>query len=156
MKARFIIATLAVAGLIIGATVNAEDKAKKDPLAGIKCPVSGKKINPEAKVAYKDGHVYFCCEGCPNAFKAKTDKFAAKANHQLVATGQYVEKVCPLTGRKLNPATKIKIAGVPVCFCCNGCKGKASKAEGDAQIDLVFGDKPFAKGFEKAKKKGAE
>jgi YHS domain-containing protein len=149
MKARLFVAALAVAGLIVGASLNGEDKA--DPLAGVKCPVSGKKINPEAKVEYKEGHVYFCCEGCPAAFKEDTAKFATKANHQLVATGQYTEKVCPITGNKLNAETAIDLGGAKVAFCCNNCKGKVEKAEGDAKLELVFSDKAFEKGFEKAK-----
>jgi YHS domain-containing protein len=149
MKARMLIAAMAMFGLIVAASINAEDKA--DPLAGLKCPVSGKKINPEAKVEYKEGHVYFCCEGCPGAFKDNTAKFATKANMQLVASGQYKEAACPIAGKKLNPATAINVGGVEVSFCCNGCKGKVEKAEGDAQLDLVFSDAAFAKGFEKAK-----
>jgi hypothetical protein len=149
MKARMLVAALAMFGLIVAASINAEDKA--DPLAALKCPVSGKKINPEAKVAYKDGSVYLCCQNCPKAFEANTAKFAAKANHQLVASGQYTAKACPIAGRKINPETAIDVAGVKVAFCCNNCKGKAEKAEGDAQVDLIFNDVAFAKGFEKAK-----
>ena len=148
MKARMLVAALAMFGLIVAASLNAEDKA--DPLAGLKCPVSGKAINPEAKVAYKDGNVYLCCNNCPKPFAANTAKFAAKANHQLVASGQYVEKACPFSGEKLNAETAVDVAGVKVAFCCEKCQGKVEKAEGDAQIDLVFNDAAFAKGFEKA------
>jgi YHS domain-containing protein len=42
------------------------------------CPVSGKPINPLASVEYKGEKVYFCCENCPNAFKANPEKFLAK------------------------------------------------------------------------------
>jgi hypothetical protein len=94
-----------------------------------------------------------CCPGCPGAFEKNTSKYAAKANHQLVLTGQAKQVECPLTGGKLNPDTAIEVCGTKVSFCCNGCKGKVAKAEGDAQIALVFGDKAFEKGFKvKAKK----
>ena len=43
-----------------------------------KCPISGKPINPEASVEYKDEKVYFCCPGCPDAFNADPEKFVAK------------------------------------------------------------------------------
>jgi YHS domain-containing protein len=43
-----------------------------------KCPISGKPINPEASVEYKDEKVYFCCPGCPAAFEAEPEKFVAK------------------------------------------------------------------------------
>jgi YHS domain-containing protein len=44
----------------------------------VKCPVSGKPINPQASLEHDGKKVYFCCEGCPNAFKADPDKYLAK------------------------------------------------------------------------------
>jgi hypothetical protein len=57
-----------------------------------------------------------------------------------------------------DPKVSVIVDGVKVAFCCGGCKGKASKVEGDEQIALVFGDKAFDKGFKakKAKKKNKE
>jgi YHS domain-containing protein len=43
-----------------------------------KCPVSGKPINPEYTVEYKEKKVYFCCPNCPKAFEADPAKFIAK------------------------------------------------------------------------------
>lgn len=43
-----------------------------------KCPVSGKPINAEYAVTYKDEKVYFCCPNCPKAFEANPAKFEAK------------------------------------------------------------------------------
>ncbi len=113
-----------------------------------KCPVSGRPAIESEAVAYKGGKVYFCCPNCPGAFEKDTAKFAAKANHQLVGTKQAVEKKCPLAGRPLNPDTAIDVQGVKVAFCCNNCKGKATAAEGDEQITLIFNDAAFEKGFE--------
>lgn len=42
-----------------------------------KCPVSGKPINIAQKTDYNGKTVYFCCGGCPAAFKADPEKFAA-------------------------------------------------------------------------------
>ena len=42
------------------------------------CPVSGKPINPQASVEHKGEKVYFCCPGCPAAFRADPEKFIAK------------------------------------------------------------------------------
>ena len=151
MKMHAMLALAACLALGLGSALLAEDNEAKDPLAVAKCPVSGKAVKADAAVAYKEGKVYFCCNGCPEAFKKDTAKFASKANQQLAATGQYTEAKCPLTGAKLNPETKISIAGADVAFCCNGCKGKATKLEGAEQIDFVFNDKAFAKGFVPAK-----
>ncbi len=142
MKARLIV--FSAAALLTCATVYAADVK----LEGILCPVSGKAVKAESSVDYKGGKVYFCCDKCPAAFEKDTAKFATKANMQLVATGQAKQVKCPITGKELNPATEIKVDGVPVTLCCNNCKGKVSKAEGDEQLNLVFGDDAFKKGFE--------
>ena len=44
----------------------------------VKCPVSGKPINPQESVEYHGKKVYFCCPNCPAAFKANPEKFVAK------------------------------------------------------------------------------
>lgn len=147
MKKRAVI-SLAIATLLT-ATLYAADKVNLDKA---KCPVSGEKVDADTGVDYKGAKVYFCCEKCPNAFAKDKAKFAAKANMQLVATGQAKEIKCPFTGKDLNPETKISVAGTDVCFCCNNCKGSASKLKGDEQIEKVFGDKAFEKGFEVVKK----
>lgn len=120
-----------------------------------KCPVSGKDAVKDQSAEYKGAKVYFCCPGCPDPFKADTAKYAAKANLQLVASGQATQAKCPLLGKPVNAAQTVEVSGVKVSFCCGNCKGKAAGASGDAQIDLVFADGPFTKGFEvkKAQKK---
>ena len=122
-------------------------------LEGIKCPVSGQPVKEGTDVAYKGAKVFFCCNDCPKAFEKDTAKFASKANQQLVATGQAKEVKCPIAGKDLNPATAIDVAGTKVAFCCNGCKGKALAAKGDEQLNLVFSDDAFKKGFEVKKDK---
>lgn len=78
------LAALVAVAACLTLSLQAEDKeAKFEP----KCPVSGKKAIEAQAVDYKGGKVYFCCPGCPPAFKKDTAKFAAKANHQLVGTG---------------------------------------------------------------------
>lgn len=126
-----------------------DDKAKPEA----RCPVSGKPISMEHALAYKGAKVYFCCPNCPGAFKGNTAKFAAKANHQLVQTGQAKPTgKCPLTGRPIDKSKTVDVAGVTVAFCCPNCQGKAAGASGDEQISLVFSDKAFAKGFAVPKK----
>ena len=105
-------------------------------------------------VAYKGAKVYFCCGGCKGKFSKDAKCRAAnahKANHQLAATGQAQLKKCVFTGKALNTATKIKVAGVTICFCCNNCKGKVVKSKD--KVALAFSDKAFAKGYVIAKKK---
>jgi hypothetical protein len=128
------------------------EEAKKEFKAT--CPVAKTKAAKEDKSAeYRGAKVYFCCGGCPDAFKKDTAKFATRANMQLVETAQAKQVKCPLSGGDLNADTKIKVGDAEVAFCCNNCKGKVEKATGDDQLALVYSDKAFDKGFkvEKAK-----
>jgi YHS domain-containing protein len=137
------LAMLAV-GTFVGTSVAFEDK---NPLEGVMCMMMpNKAIKADKAVDYKEGNVYFCCPGCVKKFGENTEKFAAKANHQLVATKQYKQEACPFSGGKLNADTAIEVGKVKVAFCCNNCKGKAEKMEGDAQVEAVFGKDAFEKG----------
>jgi len=118
--------------------------AEKTPIENVKCPVSAKAVNPAAFVEYNGGKVYFCCNNCPKAFNADPAKFAAKANHQMAQTGELVLVACPISGAKTKPETAIDVQGVSVAFCCPNCKAKVEKAQGDEQLELVFGEKSKA------------
>jgi len=149
MKFRMLLVAFAAVALLASYSLSvAEDKA---PGPDVKCPVSGAKVNPKATVDYNGGKVYFCCEKCPEAFKKDTAKFANKANHQLVQTGQLTQVKCPLTGKDTNPEKTVEVAGVKVGLCCGGCQGKVAKATGDEQLGLVFSDAAVKKGFKAAK-----
>ncbi|MGF1579789.1 MAG: hypothetical protein ACFCD0_10535 [Gemmataceae bacterium] len=113
----------------------------------VMCVVAKRAINKAQFVKFNGGKVYFCCGNCKAKFMANNKKFIAKANHQLVMTGQAVQKKCPYSGRGLNPETKISIAGADVCFCCNNCKGKTVDAKLRKQINMIFNNKSFKKGF---------
>jgi YHS domain-containing protein len=116
----------------------------------VKCVVAGQKDAKAANsVDYKGGKVFFCCQNCPKAFAGDTAKFAASANHQLVATGQAKQVACPFSGEATDSSTKIKVAGAEVCFCCDMCKAKAEESK--EQIALIFSDKAFDKGFKVGK-----
>ena len=148
MKTRFALAALLLAAVAV-VSLRAAD-ADKDALKDVKCPVSAKAINKDATVEFNGGKVYFCCENCPKAFKADNAKFAAKANHQLVQTGQLVQIACPITGKDVNKDAYSEIEGVKVSYCCNNCKGKVEKADKDEKLKLAFGD--TSKSFKPAKK----
>jgi len=145
------VVTFAAMLLVGGSVLVADEEAGKDQ-AALKCPVSGKPINPEVSVEYGGGTVYLCCAGCAKPLADNPEKFAAKANLQLVRSGQAEQVGCPISGRPVNPDVSTMVAGVEVGFCCGGCKGKVEKAEGDEQVELVFG-KGFDKGYEVSEKK---
>jgi hypothetical protein len=143
-------ALASVAVLFSAAFLVQAEEAKKE--AELKCPVSGAKASKDHTVDHNGGKVAFCCDKCPKAFAADTAKFAAKANEQLVLSGQATQVKCPLTGGAVKAETKTKVAGVEVQFCCNNCKGKVTAAKGDEQLALVLSDAAFKKGFEVKKK----
>ena len=122
-------------------------------LTGIKCIVRGSKAAKESFSSdYKGGKVYFCCNGCKQAFekdqKKEKSETSVLANHQLVLTGQYVQKGCPFSGSPTSDEQTAKVGGVDVAFCCEHCKGKVEAKESLAdKAALVFSDKAFKTGF---------
>lgn len=146
MFKKSVVAIAAIAVVCLAYSANAE---KKEEGAKAVCPVSGKACSPEHSTAYKDGKVCFCCPKCKAAFEADSSKFAVKANLHLVASKQYKQAKCPVTSRPCKAEHAVSVGGIDVALCCPGCKGKVTKAEGDAKLILVFSDKAFAKGFVK-------
>lgn len=141
-KASAFVMTAAL-GLLTAVTAHAGDK--EADLSDAKCPLSGKAVNAATTTDYKGGTVYFCCAGCSGAFEKNPDKYAAKANHQLVVTGQADQVACPLTGRPIDESKSSEIAGVTVSYCCGGCQSKVASAGEKEQVEMVF-----VKGFDKA------
>lgn len=154
MKSRMLLGALGSVA-ILAASLVAADAIKLD---GIKCIMNPKNDAKAAKsVDYKGGKVFFCCDNCPQAFKAKIkagDKLvAAKANAQLVATGQAKQSKCPITGRPCQPGFKVNVAGATVFFCCPNCQGKVADLKGDEQLLTALGDEAFKKAAFKVNKK---
>jgi len=141
MRFRALVSFVAVAAVV---TASIAFAAAKKP-ADCSCPISGQPAKADKSAELDGGKVYFCCGNCQAAFKKAPEEHAAKAHLQMVATGELVQTGCPFNGRDVNPSTVITIGDAEVGFCCNNCKGKAEKAEGDDQIALVFGD--ISKGF---------
>lgn len=148
---RKILSSMFAVAIVASATV----WATEPNLEGVKCVVAPKAASADKSAEYKEGHVYFCCGGCASKFAANTEKFAPKANHQLVSTKQYEQKACPFSGQPVAADKSVKVAGVEVGFCCGNCVKKAAGEEGDKQIAMVFGDKTFVKGFQVKKEKPA-
>jgi YHS domain-containing protein len=120
-------------------------------LTGVKCPVMSKRdVSGEFSVDYRDGKLFFCCKNCPKSFAKDSSKYAAHANQQLVLTGQYAQKACPISGEAVDDDQKSVVNGTEVKFCCENCKQKVDGAADDAaRAEMVFGDKPFEQGFAK-------
>jgi YHS domain-containing protein len=162
---------LSLAILSAAVFVEASDQpAKVEKKTQFYCPVAGM---PEAKscccpggycprmpspsytIEYKGSKIQLCCGLCSKVFKETPAKFAAVANHQLVATGQAAQVHCPTCGEDLVTFTQVSrdVAGVNVMFCSENCCKKMAEANVKDRVELVFGDKAFARGFEIRAKK---
>ena len=138
--------------LVSAILVGGEDPKSKT----ITCVVSGDEINKSdlkdhEHSTYKAGKVYFCCGGCKMDFDESPKKFAAKANFQLVTSGQYTQTACPVNKGKIHTAKakknlkKVTVSGMEVDLCCPGCLKKYNKA--NDKFALIFSDKGYEKGF---------
>lgn len=152
---------LIVPGLIalVALTASISVAASGSSLEGIKCLlVSKKDANKDKAAKWKEGKVYFCCDGCLGKYEkmSKEDKtkHAAAANHQLVATKQYEQKGCPFSGGDIKKGSEIKVNGASIGFCCDNCKAKAEKMKDKDKISKLFGEEAFKKAkFTVVKKK---
>jgi YHS domain-containing protein len=141
MKTRILIAVsaTALAASLLWAGVD---------LTHAKCPVAGGSANADTAVDYKGGKVYFCCGGCDKSFKENLTAYAAKANHQLVVTGQAKQIACPLAGEPVDSQVTAKVDGATVAFCCAHCRESVEALADDAaKIEMLFNDAAFEKGF---------
>jgi len=136
MKTR-LLSFAALAALLLVPVIRAAEKSAD---ADLKCPVSGEPAAKDHAVDFEGGKVYFCCDNCPKSFEKNTAKFAAKAHHQMVMTGQLVETKCPFTGKPLNAEKTVDVDGVKVAFCCANCQKKAAAMAAADQIKKIFTD----------------
>ena len=123
-------------------------------LTGIKCVVEGERAALQsAAVKYKDGMVFLCNDRCVETFKkdlesAADAKFTTKANHQLVLTGQYVQKGCPVTGKPVDEIFSVTVSAVKVGFSCADCRAKITDLKTiEEKVELLFSDAAFEKAF---------
>lgn len=134
------IIVLAVVALLAALVIASDVK-----LGGAKCVVTGEPVNQSVSADYKDGKIYFCCPSCIPTFKKDTAKYATKANHQLVLTGQAKQTSCPISGEPISMDKFVEVNGAKVYFCCDKCKNKVAKAGDDEQMNLAFGDAAWKK-----------
>lgn len=112
------------------------------------CPISGKKLGPDAVDQIYEGRlVRFCCTNCPEAFKKDPKAALAKIDAAVVAAQKptYPLKTCPVSGEEIGKdASMVPVDYVYgtrlVRFCCNGCVKTFNKnpAETMAKIDAAL------------------
>jgi hypothetical protein len=122
------------------------------------CPGGYCPLKPNARhtVAYKGGKLQMCCGKCDKIFKETPAKFAAVANHQLVATRQAKQVKCPMCGKEIGDVERLNVAGISLGFATVDCLQKATNAKVNDRVNLIFGDAPFTRGFSMIKTESAE
>jgi len=135
------------AALLVAVSLSVSANAQQLP-EGTKCFVGGKPAKVEAVADYRGGKVFLCCDHCAETFTKDTEKFATLANHQLVATGQFEQTGCPISGGDVDAEQFVEVSGVKVFMCCDKCKAKVESAASEEEKQkLVFANAAFEKAF---------
>tara|TARA_Y100000766_G_scaffold280515_1_gene290470 strand:- start:320 stop:817 length:498 start_codon:yes stop_codon:yes gene_type:complete len=126
------------------------DESKID---GLKCFIMVRKDVKGKKVFdYKDGKLFLCCSSCVKKMERDPGKYEAKANHQLVYTGQYKQHACPLSGNSItdgSPEFEVDggdLGAVTVRVSSKELVDQLAAMELGEQIKSVFGPEGFEKG----------
>ena len=98
--------------------------AEGQDLTGIKCIVDGTRTcQPEWSQKYLDGDLYFCSGDAAKSFRQQMEASPSsqqalkiRAHHQLLLTGQYVQRVCPVTFRPVHSGVSARIGGLEIAF----------------------------------------
>lgn len=85
------------------------------------CLVMGGKINKKLYTDTQGQRVYFCCAMCQPKFKADPDSFFLKAAADGVVF-ENIQKVCPISGDKIDKKVYSDYEGRRVFFCCRKCR----------------------------------
>ncbi|MEP0775057.1 MAG: hypothetical protein HRF46_11920 [Acidobacteriota bacterium] len=106
------------------------------------CPVSAKAIDRSVFVDHQGQRIFFCCRGCPAAFKADPEKFYAQFARDGVAL-ENIQTSCPVSGEALGghgEATSVSYKGRTVKLCCAACE-KPFVREPEKYLDKLPGEK---------------
>ena len=125
---------------LVPSSVPGADTSYATSLCGVVCVVDPEKsARADQSVRYKDGSIYFSCQAALERYRKNPAQFEAFANHQLVATKQYKQLTCPLSGEDLDEdSVQITVAGVDVVVLCEDCGKELATETRDYQIKMVF------------------
>jgi len=125
------------------------DAARTDAAHGSPavCPVTGDPADARFSISYQGAKLAFASAEARREFRKQPGRFTARANAQLVATGQAEQRKCPIEGRPVVPSLFLNLAGADVAFCCEDCQRQVADAPADRALELVFSDEPFNRAF---------
>src|SRR5204863_1481232 len=82
---------------------------------------------------YEEQKIGFCCDDCKGKFESDPKKYIGKVKEfkkkkasveEISFDGDPINKVCPLSGKDVNPTKTVEYEGQKIGFCCDDCKGK--------------------------------
>jgi YHS domain-containing protein len=137
---------LVVAALALSAAYAAGDGkvSFEDPI-NKKCPITGKEIVSGRSVEYEKQLIGLCCQDCVGKFESDPKKYIGKVKEfkkKKAAVGDIccsetaadpinkeiaadpINKVCPITGKDINPTKTVEYEKQLIGLCCDDCKGK--------------------------------
>ncbi|MEM9827258.1 MAG: hypothetical protein AAF958_11745 [Planctomycetota bacterium] len=114
-------------------------------LKDVRCIVEAKRsVQAKFHLRFRDGWVYFSSDSALQRYKAKKKKYSPEANHQLVATGQYRQRACPLSGEAIEKDfPTVSVGDVKLRVLCSDCAADLGKRSREDQIRYVFDAEGF-------------
>lgn len=147
-----------LAALLMTVPVQAEESVDVDAvLEDLKCFIMPKRgVKGKKEFEYKGATLYLCCSSCVKRMDKTPEKYEAKANHQLVQTGQFLQGACPVSGEAVTSSSPmLEIDRAKVLFSRADHKDKIAALELEEQIETVFGPEGFKMGKFELKKEDA-
>ena len=137
---------LVVAAVALSAAYAAGDgRISFDDPINKKCPITGKEIAAGRTVEYEKQLIGLCCQDCVGKFESDPKKYigkvkefkkkkssldiccsesAAEPINMEIGFADPINKVCPLTGKDINPTKTVEYEKQLIGLCCDDCKGK--------------------------------
>ena len=122
------VSVIAISVVFTGTAAQAD--SFDDPI-NKKCPITGKDIVAGKTVEYEKQLIGFCCMDCVGKFESDPKKYIGKVKEFKkgklpgeISFDDPINKVCPLTGKDINPTKTVEYEKQLIGFCCDDCKGK--------------------------------
>ena len=128
---------LVVAAVALSAAYAAGDgRISFDDPINKKCPITGKDIVAGRTVEYEKQLIGLCCQDCVGKFESDPKKYIGKVKEFKKKKSSVtdiccseeaadpINKVCPLTGKDINPTKTVEYEKQLIGLCCDDCKGK--------------------------------
>jgi YHS domain-containing protein len=95
--------------------------AETGQIVQVACPISGRPVNKEVKVALGHTEVGFCCKNCLAKYEEADDDGKLEVAFANLEKGYTKQTKCPVSGKPIKADAVLEHEGKNVYFCCPGC-----------------------------------